>query len=250
MTFHALLNAHVFTCESRCSLRCACMNTSRMCSHAPFVTATQVSAIRENPHPATCLCGMLFLLMCTCGACGARCGCIDHADRVHAGKAAKSWCLQTERAPGSVSSICNHFITGAAHGHSSSRERLHFPGQPACLLLASQRISFGSCFTAIEVFKLVTAPCTADAHGELGGRRTLPVAALMLPSAGPRGAHTARSDRPCGTTTDGPEPAPTRRSSVASAHPKPGYQQDVATAWSKSCCSIWQRKRPGTKSIQ
>ena len=135
MTFHALLNAHVFTCESRCSLRCACMNTSRMCSHAPFVTATQVSAIRENPHPATCLCGMLFLLMCTCGACGARCGCIDHADRVHAGKAAKSWCLQTERAPGSVSSICNHFITGAAHGHSSSRERLHFASSFSTYLL-------------------------------------------------------------------------------------------------------------------
>ena len=52
-----------------------------------------------------------------------------------------------------------------------------------------------------------------------------PWAALVLPSAGPRGAHTARSDRPCGTTTDGPEPAPTRRSSVASAHPKPGYQR-------------------------
>ena len=125
----------MFTCESRCSLRCACMNTSRMCSHAPFVTATQVSAIRENPHPATCLCGMLFLLMCTCGACGARCGCIDHADRVHAGKAAKSWCLQTERAPGSVSSICNHFITGAAHGHSSSRERLHFASSFSTYLL-------------------------------------------------------------------------------------------------------------------
>ena len=135
LTFHALLNAHVFTCESRCSLRCACMNTSRMCSHAPFVTATQVSAIRENPHPATCLCGMLFLLMCTCGACGARCGCTDHADRVHAGKAAKSWCLQTERAPGSVSSICNHFITGAAHGHSSSRERLHFASSFSTYLL-------------------------------------------------------------------------------------------------------------------
>ena len=125
----------VFTCESRCSLRCACMNTSRMCSHAPFVTATQVSAIRENPHPATCLCGVLFLLMCTCGACGARCGSIDHADRVHAGKAAKSWCLQTERAPGSVSSICNHFITGAAHGHSSSRERLHFASSFSTYLL-------------------------------------------------------------------------------------------------------------------
>ena len=57
-----------------------------------------------------------------------------------------------------------------------------------------------------------------------------PWAALMLPSAGPRGAHTARSDRPCGTTTDGPEPAPTRRSSVASAHPKPGYQRGQARA--------------------
>ena len=67
--------------------------------------------------------------------CGARCGCIDHADRVHAGKAAKSWCLQTERAPGSVSSICNHFITGAAHGHSSSRERLHFASSFSTYLL-------------------------------------------------------------------------------------------------------------------
>ena len=56
------------------------------------------------------------------------------------------------------------------------------------------------------------------------------VAAHMLPSAGPRGAHTARSDRPCGTTTDGPEPAPTRRSAVASAHPKPGYQRGQARA--------------------
>ena len=57
-----------------------------------------------------------------------------------------------------------------------------------------------------------------------------PWAALMLPSAGPRGAHTARSDRPCGTTTDGPDPAPTRRSAVASAHPKPGYQRGQARA--------------------
>ena len=57
-----------------------------------------------------------------------------------------------------------------------------------------------------------------------------PRAALMLPSAGPRGAHTARSDRPCGTTTDGPDPAPTRRSAVASAHPKPGYQRGQARA--------------------
>ena len=206
--------AHVFTCT--------------VCHSNSSSSNTRKSTPRNLP--LLYIRGMLFLLMCTCGACGARCGCIDHADRVHAGKAAKSWCLQTERAPGSVSSICNHFITGAAHGHSSSRERLHFPGQPACLLLASQRISFGSCSTAIEVFKLVTAPCTADAHGELGGRRTLPVAAHMLPSAGPRGAHTARSDRPCGTTTDGPEPAPTRRSAVASAHPKPGYQRGQARA--------------------
>ena len=53
----------------------------------------------------------------------------------------------------------------------------------------------------------------------------------MLPSAGPRGAHTARSDRPGGTTTDEPETAPTRRSSVASAHPKPGYQRWYAIMW-------------------
>ena len=57
-----------------------------------------------------------------------------------------------------------------------------------------------------------------------------PVASLMLPSAGPRGAHTAHSDTPCGTTTDGPDPAPTRRSLVASAHPKPGYQRGQARA--------------------
>ena len=57
-----------------------------------------------------------------------------------------------------------------------------------------------------------------------------PWAALMLPSAGPRGAHTARSDRLCGTTTVGPNPAPTRRSAVASAHPKPGHQRGQARA--------------------
>ena len=39
-------------------------------------------------------------------------------------------------------------------------------------------------------------------------------------------AHTPRAATgPAGTTRDWPEPAPTRRSSVASAHPKPGYQR-------------------------
>lgn len=53
-TFHLLLNARFFPCESRCSLSSACMCTSRMCSHAPFVTATQVLTIRENPPLASC----------------------------------------------------------------------------------------------------------------------------------------------------------------------------------------------------
>ena len=99
---------------------------------------------------------------------------IDHTtDRVHAGKAARSCCLQTERAPRQCRQHVQFFITGAAHGNTSSRERLHFPVQPARLLLASRRIFFASCSAATEVFDLVTAPCTADAPGGLGGRRTL-----------------------------------------------------------------------------
>ena len=55
-TFHALLNAHVFTCESTCSSHSACMCTSRMCSHAQFVTVTEVSAMLEDPQHASLAC--------------------------------------------------------------------------------------------------------------------------------------------------------------------------------------------------
>ena len=152
--------------------------------------------------------------------------------------------------PGSVASMCNHFIRGAAHGNTSSRERLHFPVQPALTCVPASGFStylLRELLRCHRSFPTRHCPvhrrCPRGAARAPASPRLMPplcalrpppplttFAPLMLPSAGPRGAHTVRSDRPCGTTTDGPDPAPTRRSAVASAHPKPGYQRGQARA--------------------
>ena len=195
---------------------------------------------------------MLFLLMCTCGACGARCGGIDHTDRVHAGKAAKSSCLQTERAPRQGRQHVQPLYNRNCTRKYELARAPPFPSsacEPASCCITYLLRELLRCH---QSFELVTAPCTADAPGGLGGRRTLASRPLSAPACATddfrpahapfgRAARCARAHAPRVATGPAAQPQTARRQPRRAAPRSPPRTLSRAT----HCTVLWRFWREG-----